>query len=128
MLKKYYAKSHVCLSVLLKSGESKHVSFQDQTGSGSIFYTSDVELQEALRKHRKYGKLFKEDTTFQEQPVEKVREEAKEAKMERLEFTCNDDAKDYLVDRFEVSRTKLMTRAAIEDFGKRHNIEIVWAD
>lgn len=60
MLKKYTSKTQISINVVLKSGKSRHVSFTPLTGGGSTFYTDDNELQEAMAKHVKYGKLFKE--------------------------------------------------------------------
>lgn len=60
MLKKYQSKTSISLSVLMETGKSVHVSFDSLTGGGSVFYTDDEELQEALAKHHKYGRLFKE--------------------------------------------------------------------
>ena len=60
MLKKYQSKTSISLSVLMNTGKSVHVSFDSITGGGSVFYTDDEELQEALAKHHKYGRLFKE--------------------------------------------------------------------
>lgn len=41
-----------------------------------------------------------------------------------LEFTCNDDAKDYLEKNFGVTRSKLRTRADIVSAGKENGVEI----
>lgn len=60
MLKKYQSKSSISLSVLMGTGKSVHVSFDSVTGGGSVFYTEDEELQAALAKHPKFGRLFKE--------------------------------------------------------------------
>lgn len=58
-MKTYRAKSDVSINVVLKSGKSKHVSFLPMTGGGSVFRTADKDVQEALEKHYKFGKLFK---------------------------------------------------------------------
>lgn len=59
MLKKYQAKSQISISVLLKKGTSVHISFSALTGGGSVYYTDDEDIQSALEKHLKFGKLFK---------------------------------------------------------------------
>lgn len=133
MLKKYIAKTSLSISVLLNNGNSTHISFEDQTGGGSIYYTDDTEMQSALKKHRKYGKLFREDTSFiqmQDSTSKKseTMDKAGNTQPERLEFSNNDDAKDYLTERFGISRTKLMTRTAIENFCKKNNIAITWTE
>lgn len=47
-----------------------------------------------------------------------------EKTMAALEFTCNDDAKDYLEKTFGVTRSKLRTRADIVSAGKENGVEI----
>ena len=44
--------------------------------------------------------------------------------MTALEFTCNDDAKDYLENTFGLTRSKLRTRADIVSAGKENGVEI----
>lgn len=41
-----------------------------------------------------------------------------------MEFSCNDDAKDYLEQKFGVQRTKMTTRANIEAIGKANGVVI----
>lgn len=136
MLKKYKANSHVSLSVLLDSGKSTHVSFKPLTGGGSVFYTDDEALQKALESHLKYGKLFKLDqiqktvapskVSVQKKEEQPEEQEAVVARVVKHEVTCNDDAKDYLVEKFGISRTKLRSRAQIEESGAANNVEFVW--
>ena len=47
-----------------------------------------------------------------------------EKMMTPLEFTCNDDAKDYLEKTFGITRSKLRTRADIVSAGKGNGVEI----
>ena len=63
---KFRSKTHVAINVVLKSGANVHVTFMELTGKGSVYYTNNAEVAEALRNHYKFGKLFKEE---QEQPV-----------------------------------------------------------
>ncbi|MGM9844784.1 MAG: hypothetical protein ACI30K_00945 [Muribaculaceae bacterium] len=49
-----------------------------------------------------------------------------EAAPQVLEFTCNDDAKDYLVDKYGVESSRLRTRAAIIEVGRNQGVEIVF--
>ena len=65
MLKKYTSKSDISLSVPMGGG-SVRVSFSPVTGGGSVFYTEDEELQAAMEKHAKFGKLFKEEEVPEE--------------------------------------------------------------
>ena len=49
-----------------------------------------------------------------------------EVELKPVEMSCNDDAKDYLVDKFGISRTKLRNRTQIEESGKANGIKFVW--
>jgi hypothetical protein len=121
-MKKYKAKSHVALSVHLPSGKSVRVSFTPLTGGGSVYYTDDKDLQSALRRHPKYGHLFKEC----EMPVVNAAPAPKPAKTpsdkETVSVTCLDDAKEYLVEKLGYSRTKLRSAKAIKDAAEKHGI------
>lgn len=44
----------------------------------------------------------------------------------RVEFACNDDAKDYLEETFGITRSKLRNREEIIQAGKAHNVEITF--
>lgn len=128
---KYTAKTHVAISVPMPNGTNVHISFTPQTGGGSVFYTNNNQLAEAIEKHNKYGKLFKKDA---EKPVKVVRTkenaskeavaEPKEPKKKKLSFACYEDAKDYLVDTVGISRTKLRTKTAIQSAAKANDIDL----
>ena len=64
-----------------------------------------------------------EPTKPQSAKAQAPNEEAKQ-----LSFSCNDEAKDYLVENFGADRTKIMTRRQIEDFAKSKGIEITWKE
>lgn len=44
----------------------------------------------------------------------------------QVEFSCNDDAKDYLEQTFGFVRSKLRNREEIINAGKAHNVEIIF--
>ena len=48
------------------------------------------------------------------------------ATMTEVEFSCNDDAKDYLEQTFGSVRSKLRNREDITNAGKVHNVEIIF--
>lgn len=73
MLKKYTSKTQISINVVLKSGCSRHVSFTPRTGGGSVFYTDDKDLQEAMARHVKFGKLFRVETVAQQDTAAKTR-------------------------------------------------------
>lgn len=131
MLKKYIAKSHVAFSVPMRNGKSARVSFIPKTGGGSEFYTESPTMQAALESHPKFGKLFKEDVAGGErlrraaEKVEEKKVEQSAPKVKQVEVSCLDDAKEYLVENFEISRTKLRTTAAIKKAAEANNIEFI---
>ena len=137
---KFTSKSHVAINVVLSNGANMHVSFFEKTGGGSVLVTDNANLIQALRQHRKYGKLFKEEAepvaqpaakkvanntaAPASQPVEKKQEPAPGPK--EMSFKNNEDAKDYLAERFGISRSKMKTRAAIEESAKQVGIKVKW--
>lgn len=127
MLKKYEAKSQVNMSVRLKSGANVHVSFSPKTGGGSVYYTRDEAIQYGLEHHGRFGRLFRLAGIVDETPapVPVVNEET-EPEKKKVIFRSNDDAKDYLADKFGISRSKLRSRAAIEECAAKNDIEIEW--
>lgn len=60
--------------------------------------------------------------TSEEQPEES----APTAPLTQVEFSCNDDAKDYLEQTFGYVRSKLRNREDIINAGKSHNVEIIF--
>ena len=146
MLKKYNSKSCVSLSVVLPTGGTTHISFNPVTGGGSVYYTSNEKIQAGLESHPKFGKLFKlegdvkpsmkvikpsgkpESTTADAKTENPAEEKAGAGtSLKEVKMSCNDDAKDYLVEKFGISRTKLRSRAQIESAGISNGIKFVWA-
>ena len=62
----------------------------------------------------------------QEEAAEEPTEDADGASSNKMEFSCNEDAKDYLAEKYGVVKSKLLTRKAIEDAAKENGIDIVW--
>lgn len=142
MLKKYKAKSCISISVTLPTGGVAHVSFSPMTGGGSTFYTDDTVLQEGLEKHPKFGRLFvlvehgqsappndtmaKDSVSENEAEVTEQPSDTSQTTIRTVEMQCNDDAKDYLAEKFGISRSKLRTRADIEKAANANGIQILW--
>ena len=149
MTKKYHSKSCVSLSVPIKDGICAHISFDSLTGGGSVFYTDDEELQEALEKHHMYGKLFKEEiipaaTTAPAKSKKKAKgsevgkvnseesdstEETEDGNdgstLKEVRVTDLEDARNYLADTFGVSRTKIRLQKDIEAFAESKGVKFV---
>ena len=89
-----------------------------------MLYTDNEELQKALEAHPRYGKLFHLDTSFQPS-APKVEEAPTPKRVKKVKVSCLDDAKEYLCDKYGVSRTKLNSEKSITDFAASKNIEFV---
>lgn len=117
MLKKYSSKTQISINVRLESGKSLHVAFSPITGGSSLYYTEDENVQMALEKHYHYGTLFTGSVVEHVEPKKTAEPKDKDAKssMKEITVSCADDAKDYLSDRFGVSRTKMRSVKAIQE-------------
>ena len=132
MKKKYSAKSQVSVTVIYRNGARKHISFCAKTNGGSMYYSSDADEQYALEHHPKFGRLYKlerviEGPSATEEPRggNAVKPAAKKAdKKGPVEITVTDlsSAKEYLCDKFGISRTKLRSAAAIIEAGRQNGI------
>ena len=117
-MKKYTAKSHVAICITFADGSHKHISFFPKTTGGSVYYSYDEGEQAALEAHPRFGRLFKIDNTpapVVEKPAAKQETAEGEAGSGLTTITVSDlaAAKDYLCDKFGLSRTKLRSSAAI---------------
>lgn len=148
MLKRYKSKSCVSINVVLPTGGNTHVSFSPVTGGGSVYYTDNENIQKGLERHPKYGRLFViDDTLTAQKPSGKAQgtvaganagknasgvhggtggAEKTEKKAIEVKMACNDDAKDYVADKFGVSRSKMRSRADIEKVASENGVKIIW--
>lgn len=98
------------------------LAFNPLTGGGSYFETSDEQLQKAIEGNANYGKTFVGmEVEEQAAPVHVDNEEQKGPK--QVKVTNLDDAKDYLAEKFGLSRTKLRSKAAIMAAAEENGIE-----
>lgn len=58
-MKKYIAKTNVSINIVLPSGANQHITFSAVTGGGSVFYTEDPDVIQAMERHYKFGSLFR---------------------------------------------------------------------
>lgn len=123
MTKTYSAKTHVSISVLLKSNKSARISFSPMTRGGSSYTTANKELQEAIEKHSQFGKMFKLTSSVEDAPKAPKTEKAKGLK--EMKVASLDDAREYLVETLNHSWTKLKTQDAIMAAGKANGIQFI---
>lgn len=122
----------MAISVTLPNGAHKHIKFLPRSG-GSVYYSSDESEQMALESHRSFGKAFKLMAEPAAAPMsaasvaKKAAAQAVSAEKKVSEIKVSDlaAAKDYLCDRFGLSRTKLRSQKAIEDAAKENGIVFI---
>lgn len=132
MLKVYYAHSDVALTIRTIDGELSHISFTTQTMGGSVFFSKDAAVQNAIESHPWFGKkiLLREviDEQKQAEDAKKKAERAARKKQSDDAIVHHvdglSDAKDYLADRFGISRSKLRTKDAILAVAKENGITL----
>lgn len=75
--KTYKSPSNIAINVVLSNGSNLLVSFSSKTIGGSIFTTSNEEVQQAIERHYNYNKLFfLERTVITEDKVSKTKKNA----------------------------------------------------
>ena len=86
-----------------------------------MYTTNDEQLEAALERHAKFGKLFK---VIETKPVEVKKAAPKAVKKDesKVEVSSAEDAKEYLIDKFGISRTKLRTIKAIKETAEKKGI------
>lgn len=124
-MKTYRSNSIVHIGVVKPNGDRVRVSFDALTGGGSLYSTVDKGIQYGLEHHVGYGKIFRLDETVVEEqtlsPAVQIEEE--ESKTIAVNVTNLDDAKEYLVEKFGLSRTKLRSKAAILEAAEVNGVE-----
>ena len=129
-------------NVALANGGNAHVAFTEMTGNGSVFYTDDAELAAALRGHYKFGKLFTEVAmpvnpdgkpagTVAKEDVNngvELQPDGEGKKTTTQTFDNNEDAKDYLAEKYGISRSKMRTRSAIVEAAAGVGVTIAWKE
>ena len=117
-MKVYKSSSIIAINVRLDSGKYKHISF-DSTTTGSELFVEDEALQKAIERHPNYNKMFTAETMVKQEPV-KIEEEVESSVVHVNDET---EAKEYLADKFGISRTKLKTMSQIKKAAKKNGIE-----
>ena len=133
MVKEYRAKSTIGVTINMPKGGTRRVSFSGNSEGKSVFYTDDKDVQDALEHHSLFGTLFRlvgASNAVEETPVDveekKTHDEEQEApggdELIHLPFMNLPDAKDYLADRFGVSRTRMRTREDIRRYATENGV------
>lgn len=134
-MKKYIAKTNTSINVVDADGKNIHVAFTPLTMGGSVFYTDDEKLQDAIERHYKFGRQIRVEEVAQKTAAPTTKASTEEAQQDDEEATTEEgdelktitvtdagSAKDYLANNFGVSRTKLKSIAQIKAVAQAHNI------
>lgn len=125
--KKYRAGTDLSISVLLENGNSLRVKFSPISNGKSVYTTEDEEIQNAIEKHHLFGDLIiveseTEIVTYDVNSQEEPAEEVKDTEHTVIKVDSPDDAKDYLAEKFGISRTKMRSIESIKRIALEHNI------
>lgn len=125
-MKKYISNSQLSINVTMASNNSLHVRFTPLTGGGSVFYSDDKDIQEALERHPKFNKLFRIDPYYIEKPVKTAKKSTSNTaskSFRKVKVSCVDDAKDYMADKYGTSRTQMKSIAEIKTVAAEKGVE-----
>lgn len=123
-MKHYIAKSQVSFTVKYPNGSTKRISFAPKTLGGSTYVSDDEDEQKALESHPAFGRLFKLDK-IADAPVVKTPAPIVKQDITSIDVTDLSDARNYLAERFGISRTKLRSKASVLEYAKTYNISFV---
>ena len=127
MIKTYISYSDISINVHTNK-KNVHITFRPYSANkGSVFKTDDRDIQIAIERHYNFGKLFflKEEyeviTTPQEEEI------VSGDKLEIIEVKVNSmqEAKDYLADKYGISRTALRNPKSIEAEAEKYGIKFI---
>lgn len=125
MTKKYISRSTISLNVYIPQTKSNvRVSFMPLSNGSSVYITDNENVQYGLEHHYRFGSAFKLDTSYTHVPkVAKAEPKKEERELRVVKVAEINDAKDYLAERFGVSRTLLRSEKSIVEQAKAHGIE-----
>lgn len=118
MLKVYIANTDVAFTVSVGNNR-KRVSFISKSGNeGSVYFTDNPEVQEGIEKHPWFGDKVMLRESFSDEELaaeEDGKNLADNGDGEPLVHHVDspNEAKDYLADKFGISRSKMRTLSAI---------------
>lgn len=130
MLKTYQGNSDLAFNVKIDEGY-KRIVFDGQSLGTSIYSTRDVKEQKAIESHYWFNDKFWLEETVDEKKLEaeakkKAAARTKKIVEEKKTYCVTDiaDAKDYLADKFGVSRTKMKTKEDVLAVAKEFGVEL----
>lgn len=101
----------------------KHITFEPDSSGYAYYSTDDEEEQKAIEAHPLFNKMF----VVKDAPTSTVAKKAAAVPVEKkeVEVTSAADAKQYLVDTFGISRTKIQSTADIKKYAEQNGVVFV---
>lgn len=101
----------------------KHITFEPDSSGYAYYSTDDEEEQKAIEAHPLFNKMF----VLKDAPASVVAKKAAAVPVEKkeVEVTSAADAKQYLVDTFGISRTKIQSTADIKKYAEQNGVVFV---
>lgn len=134
MQKTYKSKSFLSISVAVgkmtcqdtqdsNKDVFKHITFEPDTTGYAYYSTADGAEQKAIEAHPLFNRMFvvKDAPT----PVAAKKTAAIPVGKKEVEVTSAADAKQYLVDTFGISRTKIQSTADIKKYAEQNGVVFV---
>ncbi|MGN0032437.1 MAG: hypothetical protein ACI358_01455 [Candidatus Limimorpha sp.] len=146
MIKTYKSNTHVSINIVLPSRKNMHITFSPLSNGGSTFTTDQEELSRAIESHYNFGKLFRLQSTIDNTGGEEggfdteegnctneinedngtgAHDDDTESGLKQVHVSDLASAKDYLADKFGISRTSLRSQKAILEQAIANGIEFV---
>lgn len=134
IIKTYKANTNVSINVVLASKKNLHITFTPLSNGTSTFTTDNEAIQNAIESHARFGSLFRLIAAHGESeaaaPAETSAADAegevsaeKGSGLTKVTVTDTASAKDYLADKFGISRTSMRSTKAIIEQAAAHGIE-----
>lgn len=101
----------------------KHITFEPDTTGYAYYSTADETEQKAIEAHPLFNKMF----VLKDAPTSTVASAADAVPVEKkeVEVASAADAKQYLVDTFGISRTKIQSTADIKKYAEQNGVVFV---
>lgn len=101
----------------------KHITFEPDTTGYAYYSAADETEQKAIEAHPLFNKMF----VLKDAPTSTVAKKTAAVTVEKkeVEVTSAADAKQYLVDTFGISRTKIQSTADIKKYAEQNGVVFV---
>ena len=131
LTKKYRANTNISINVVLPSKKNLHISFIPLSDGSSVFITDNKDIQNAIENNHNYGKLFRLVESYDKanqaaaKPDNEIDSTDEVNTVTEIKVSDISAAKDFLADKFGVSRTALRSTKVILDKAEELGITFI---